>query len=57
MDAHHTLVWGDDFELDDLLGVPTARDRERAPGESTRFGALSVALWRDLDRHEQVGLA
>lgn len=57
VDAHHTLVWGDDFELDDLLGVPTARDRERAPGESTRFGALSVALWGDLDRHEEVGLA
>ncbi|MDM7853665.1 exodeoxyribonuclease V subunit gamma [Cellulomonas alba] len=55
-DAHHVLVWGDDLTFDDLLGPPSQRDRERAPHESTRFGALSVALWSALDRHEEVGL-
>lgn len=55
-DAHHVLVWGDDLSFDDLLGPPSERDRERAPQESTRFGALSVALWSALDRHEEVEL-
>lgn len=56
VDAYHVLVWGDDLALDDLLGPPSERDRQRAPQESTRFGALSVALWAALDQHEEVQL-
>ncbi len=50
------LVWGGRLDLETLLAAPpTPADTRRAPDEDTRFGALAVAWWRDLDAHEEPG--
>ena len=56
-DDYHLLAFGDPFTFDALTGPPTDADRRRAPGEKTRFGALSMALWLDLLEHEEVAQA
>ena len=49
VDDYHLLAFGDPVTFDRLLV-------EKATGsESTRFGALSMALWSDLVAHEEVG--
>ncbi|KQY21481.1 exodeoxyribonuclease V subunit gamma [Cellulomonas sp. Root485] len=49
VDDYHLLAFGDPVTFDRLLV-------EKASGpESTRFGALSMALWSDLVAHEEVG--
>ncbi|WP_456823725.1 exodeoxyribonuclease V subunit gamma [Cellulomonas sp. P5_E12] len=49
VDDYHLLAFGDPVTFDRLLV-------EKATGaESTRFGALSMALWNDLIAHEEVG--
>lgn len=49
VDDYHLLAFGDPVTFDRLLV-------EKATGaESTRFGALSMALWADLIAHEEVG--
>ncbi len=48
VDAYHVLAFGDGFELEDLLGEPTATDRAARPEEPTRFGALASRVWREL---------
>ena len=49
VDDYHLFVFGDPVTFDRLLV-------EKASGaESTRFGALSMALWSDLVAHEEVG--
>lgn len=48
-DTYHLLAFGDPVTFDRLL-VEAARGPE-----STRFGALSMALWSDLLAHEEVG--
>lgn len=49
VDDYHLLVFGDPVTFDRLI-------LEKATGpESTRFGALSMALWSDLVAHEEVG--
>jgi exodeoxyribonuclease V gamma subunit len=53
---YDNLVWGGRLDLDTLLTAPpTPADTRRAPEEDTRFGALAVAWWRDLDAHEELG--
>ncbi|WP_307802483.1 exodeoxyribonuclease V subunit gamma [Cellulomonas fengjieae] len=49
VDAYHLLAFGDPMTFDRLLGEKVASS------ESTRFGALSMALWADLLAHEEVG--
>ncbi|MCL2092080.1 MAG: exodeoxyribonuclease V subunit gamma [Micrococcales bacterium] len=50
------LVWGGRLDRETLLAAPpTPADTRRAPDEDTRFGALAVAWWRDLDAHEELG--
>ncbi|WP_421732975.1 exodeoxyribonuclease V subunit gamma [Cellulomonas sp.] len=49
VDPYHLLAFGDPVRFDRLL-VETSTGTE-----STRFGALSMALWADLIAHEEVG--
>ena len=49
VDDYHLLAFGDPVRFDRLLVEKVAGP------ESTRFGALSMALWSDLIAHEEVG--
>jgi exodeoxyribonuclease V gamma subunit len=57
VDDYHRLAYGDPFTFDTLRQRPSDKDRARAPFEKTRFGALSMTLWAELLRHEQVAHA
>jgi len=52
--GYDDLVWGGPPDLATVLAArPTPADARRAPDEGTRFGALSVAWWRDLTAHTE----
>ncbi|MCL2424440.1 MAG: exodeoxyribonuclease V subunit gamma, partial [Micrococcales bacterium] len=54
--GYDDLVWGGPLDMTTLLAAAaTADDTRRAPDETTRFGALAVAWWRDLAAHEEQG--
>jgi exodeoxyribonuclease V gamma subunit len=57
VDDYHRLAFGDPFTFDALRRTHSDKDRARAPFEKTRFGALSMTLWAELLRHEQVAHA
>lgn len=49
LNVYDQMVWGQKLSWDQISAfTPTASDQLRAPDETTRFGALSWALWSDL---------
>lgn len=52
VDDYHLLAFGDPFTFETLVAEPSGNG-----SESTRFGALSMALWSDLLAHEAVAQA